>query len=114
MENEFGIVANVVETDHVLRLGAKAWLVHAESGGERVVVSAKSRGGRCVEKHTSLTRLANFRAAWIPEHVRSGLFIRESGTRADMEARAMFWNARADEERVLHPNRVTGHTIEPV
>ena len=39
-------------------------------GGDRKQVWVKSRGGRPVIKVVDSRRLSNFRAVWIPDHVR--------------------------------------------
>lgn len=65
----FGIVANVI-SDRALRTGAKVWICRINGGAENVVVSGCTKGGRIVEKYIQLKRLSNYRAAWIPEHMR--------------------------------------------
>ena len=102
-EEIFGIVANVLETDKAFRRGAKAWLSRFHSGGERCTWIAMSRGGRIIEKNAPTSRFDNFRAAWVPKHLRDRVF--ETGTRAQMEDRASFWNNRAADCRAFHPNR---------
>lgn len=110
---EYGIVANVIETDRVLRKGAKVWLVGGDSGGgwAHLEVNGLARNGRPVTKVLPITRLDNFRAAWMPEHVRpkigSGILIRHgfSGTREEMAATAKGFAENADLERAAHPNR---------
>ena len=104
MPAEYGIVANVTETDRVFRKGVKAWMAYCYSGGERVKWIAMSRSGRVVEKVSPTSRFENFRCKWIPENLREHI-IEERGDRAQMEGRAAFWNARAKEARGDHPNR---------
>ena len=65
----FGIVANVA-SDRVLRTGAKVWVERCNGDAECPVVLGCSKSGRVVEKYTHCKRLTNFRAAWIPEHLR--------------------------------------------
>ena len=65
----FGIVANVL-SDRVLRTGARVWLYRCNGDAECPIVSGMSKGGRRVEKYTHYKRLTNFRAAWVPEHLR--------------------------------------------
>lgn len=65
----FGVVANVA-SDRVLRTGAKVWIQRCNGDAECPVVRGCSKSGRVVEKYTHYKRLTNFRAAWIPEHLR--------------------------------------------
>lgn len=65
----FGLVANVA-SDRVLRTGAKVWIERCNGDAECPVVRGCSKSGRVVEKYTHYKRLTNFRAAWIPEHLR--------------------------------------------
>ena len=67
--NIFGIVANV-KSDRVFRTGAKVWIVRCNGDAECPVAIGLSKSGRKVEKYTHFKRLANFRAAWIPDHLR--------------------------------------------
>lgn len=48
--------------------GARAYLLRANPGGgsDRIVVLARSRGGRWVEKWEDIRRLDNFRAKTLP------------------------------------------------
>lgn len=105
---EFGIVANVLETDRSLRKGAKAWLAGG-TGGEgwtRFQWIAMTRGGRTVEKWAPTTRFHNFRAAWIPSHLQARVYWLR-GTRPEMEKTARKLDAFAETERAAHPNRRT-------
>lgn len=65
----YGIVANVA-SDRILRTGAKVWIERCNGDAECPVVRGCSKSGRMVEKYTHYKRLTNFRAAWIPEHLR--------------------------------------------
>lgn len=65
----FGLVANVI-SDRVLRTGAKVWIHYCNGDAACPVVSGLCKGGYIVRKYTHYKRLTNFRAAWIPEHVR--------------------------------------------
>lgn len=65
----FGVVANVA-SDRVLRTGAKVWIERCNGDAECPVVRGCNKSGRVVEKYTHYKRLTNFRAAWIPEHLR--------------------------------------------
>jgi len=108
--SEYGIVANVAEVDRIFRLGAKAWLSGGTGGNgwDEFKWIATSRGGRIVEKWAPTWRFTNFRAAWIPEHLRERVYCQllgMPGTRAAMEARAAELNAYADELRTKHPQR---------
>jgi len=105
MSDEYGVVANAIETDRVFRCGAKAWLVNWFSGGERAIWIALSRGGRIVEKISPLHRFDKFRCAWIPENLRDRV-VSPRGTKDEMKAKAAFWNERARQERDAHPNRL--------
>jgi hypothetical protein len=106
MTPEFGIVANVVETDRLLRKGAKVWLLGGWSGGgfERVTVRGASRSGRPIEKYMAIVKLENFRPAWMPEHLRdkATYFL---GTRDQMEQRIEGLVERVATEREAHPGR---------
>jgi hypothetical protein len=65
----FGIVANV-KSDSVLRSGAKVWINYCNGDAESPVVTGLSRSGYYVTKYTKYKRLTNFRAAWVPMHMR--------------------------------------------
>lgn len=71
MADQFGIVANVI-SDRVLRTGAKVWVCYCNGDASCPRVMGLSHGGRWVEKYTHFKRLENFRAKWIPEHLRWG------------------------------------------
>lgn len=108
--SEYGIVANVTETDRIFRLGAKAWLSGGTGGNgwDEFKWIATSRGGRIIEKWAPTWRFANFRAAWIPEHLRERVdfhMLGIPGTREEMEACAAEISAFADELRTKHPHR---------
>lgn len=106
---EYGIVANVIEPDRVLRKGAKVWLASG-TGGEgwhRFEWIGRSRSGRIIEKWAPTFRFNNFRAAWIPEHLRTRVTYMR-GTKPEMEIRAKELNEWADEQRALHPGRQIG------
>jgi len=68
----FGIVANVL-SDRVLRTGAKVWINRCNGDAKCPVVRGCSKSGRKVQKYTHYKRLTNFRAAWIPEHLRADI-----------------------------------------
>ncbi|HLY90850.1 MAG TPA: hypothetical protein VKQ27_17845 [Acetobacteraceae bacterium] len=106
MPDEFGIVANVIETDHFLRTGAKVWVIHGWSGGgyERLVVRGLTRGSSHAQKWVPIGRLSNFRAAWMPDKVRGKVWELQ-GTRDEMAARAAVMQSLAERMRVAHPNR---------
>lgn len=105
VKGEYGIVANVTETDKVLRKGAKVWIVGGWSGGgfERVTVRGAARNGRQIEKYAPITRFTNFRAAWMPDHLREQASI--LGEKVDMESRAQKLSDVAEALRVSHPGR---------
>lgn len=62
----FGIVANV-ESDRVFRTGAKVYILTPESFTFNCLCNGISKSGRLIEKHISLKRLTNFRAAFVPD-----------------------------------------------
>jgi hypothetical protein len=101
-EGEFGIVANVRDPDHVLRLGAKVWIVGG-TGGEgwhRFVVRGLAKSGHPIEKWCPTKRLHNFRAAWIPPKIRTeNPHIYMQGEKAEMVERAELMEAFASELR---------------
>lgn len=66
----FGIVANV-KSDRVLRTGAKVWIHRCNGDAECPVVSGLNKSGRYLTKYTHYKRLKNFRAAWVPAHMRN-------------------------------------------
>jgi len=68
----YGIVANVLN-DRILRTGAKVWLKDINGDAERQLVEGLNKSGRTVEKYIPRKRLGNYRAAWIPEHLREGI-----------------------------------------
>ena len=107
---EYGVVGNVLESDRAFRLGAKVWIAGG-TGGEgayRFEWIGISRGGRIIRKWAPTTRFSNFRAAWIPQHLRERIWwIR--GDRPTMEAYALRLNTWAEEMRDEHPNRRIGH-----
>lgn len=65
----FGVVANV-KSDRVLRTGAKVWIHRCNGDAACPVVSGINKSGRYLTKYTHYKRLTNFRAAWVPEHMR--------------------------------------------
>ena len=110
MSAEFGIAANVAETDKALRRGARVWIIRGWSGGgyERVVVRGLARGGLPIEKWVPITRLEKFRAAWLPEHLRQGdpaKAVSLRGDKDDMDEMAQKLDGVATRERAAHPGR---------
>lgn len=87
-DKEFGVVANIEVTDRILRNGTKVWLIGG-TGGEgwdRFVVHGLSRSPRRIEKWIPTKRLSNFRAAWMPPHIREKFpHPYFSGSRSEME-----------------------------
>lgn len=69
MTDLFGVVANVT-SDRVLRTGAKVWLCYCNGDAACPLVIGLSKGGRLLKKYTHFKRLTNFRAKWVPEHLR--------------------------------------------
>lgn len=110
MSEEYGIVANSMEADRVFRLGAKAWLAGG-TGGEgwdKFEWIAHSRGSRVVRKWAPTVRFGNFRAAWVPEHLRERIwYIR--GSRDEMEKTAAALNVHAEQLRAKMVNRRQSH-----
>lgn len=106
MTEEYGVTANVIETDRLLRKGAKVWLIGGWNGGgfERVEVRGASRSGRPIEKMVPIARLGNFRVGWLPEHLR-GRVVHHIGSRSAMTEWAASLARLADAEREDHPNR---------
>lgn len=107
-KDEYGVVANVLETDRLFRKGAKAWLVGG-TGGEgwhRFKWIALTRSPRRAEKWAPTTRFHNFRAAWIPDHMQDRVWYFR-GTREEIEELATKLNQFADREREQHPSRRT-------
>ena len=89
MDNDYGIVANVAGVDRVFRKGAKCWLVWG-TGGEGWYLFqwwGCSRGGRRIQKWSPTVRFTNFRAAWIPDHLKDRIvgYPCGRGTREEME-----------------------------
>lgn len=65
----YGLAANVI-SDRVLRTGAKVWIHYCNGNAACPIVTGMSKSGRIVQKFTHYKRMTNFRAAWIPEHMR--------------------------------------------
>jgi hypothetical protein len=85
-DNVFGVVANVV-SDRVLRVGAKVWVGYCNGDAEKPKVVGCSKGGRVVEKYSAYKRLTNYRAAWMPEHLRDKVN-NQFASKADAQAAA--------------------------
>lgn len=64
---QWGIVANVCDSDSALRLGARVWIVNPFSGWHTGFVEVRgiSRGGRTIQKWISRQRLQNYRSCWL-------------------------------------------------
>jgi hypothetical protein len=103
MSGKYGIVANLCEPDRVFRINSKCWLIRNTGGcGWYVFVwLGRNKGGRLVEKWTFTKKFHNFRAAWIPEHIRNITddFITLSGTREEMQEIAASMETFASEIR---------------
>lgn len=69
---EYGLVCNY-SGDASVRRGAKCYVTWTNpgEGGDRMQVWCRSRGGRAILKIVNSKKLSNFRAAWIPAHVRT-------------------------------------------
>lgn len=70
MKDMFGIVANVM-SDRVFRTGAKVWVCRCNGDAVCPIVIGLSKSGHQVTKYTKYKRLRNFRATYIPEHLRA-------------------------------------------
>jgi hypothetical protein len=81
--DRWGLVANVI-SDRVLRTGAKVWVQWVNGDAACPRVHGVGKGGRKVTKYTHYKRLHNFRAAWIPPHIRD-MVILQWGQRAEAE-----------------------------
>jgi hypothetical protein len=87
MPYEFGICANVFETDRIFCAGAKVWLAGG-TGGEgwaRFELIGASRSARPIRKWAPTFRLHNFRAKWIPEHLRDRMYYMVFSDRTEAE-----------------------------
>lgn len=93
--NEFGVIANVIEDDKVLRFGARVVIVGEWTGGgcERVRVDGMSKAGRSIRKYVPIRRLGTFRASWLHENERVRVI--PLGDRPTMEAHAAFLEQQA-------------------
>lgn len=82
---EWGVKVNIAEPRSAMRTGALAWvfLTNKGWGGERLCVLARSRGGRLIQTWIGAKRLTNFRAAWIPVHLRDRVAAWETREAAD-------------------------------
>jgi len=92
MSDTFGIVANVI-SDRVLRTGAKVWIGYPH--WPCVVVRGLSKGGRTIAKFIHMKRLENFRAAWMPEHIRDlgGYYALRFDKKSEPQEAAQAWAA---------------------
>ena len=105
-QGEYGIVANIDEPDRQMRMGAKCWLAGG-TGGEgwdRFQWIGLTRGHDTIMKWMPTHRMANFRAAWVPDHLRGAVYY-VRGTREEMEKMAADLNDFAMAQRKDHPNR---------
>lgn len=84
----WGVKCNVSAPTTALRKGALCWVIFGEGMNERLYVVARSRGGRHIKTWIGIDRLANFRAAWLPEHLRPHCWQAFSGTRDAAEDEA--------------------------
>lgn len=99
--NEFGIIANVLESDPVFRTGAKVWLVGGDNGDGfegRQFYGLGKGSRRCITKWARTNRMHNYRCAWIPPPMQSAVKIYR-GMRAEVEAWAEKLNAITQERR---------------
>ncbi len=105
-DNDFGIVANVVEIDRVFRLGAKLTIIRLNPGGgnDRLFVSGMSRGGFYIEKYIPIWRLDKFRAKWLKPKLKMKTAVFSS--KETMSAKAAELSIIADRFRKERPNRL--------
>jgi len=69
----FSIKCNVKAPHRFMRMRALCWILNINQGGggDRVEVEGITRGGRrCQRTWVDSRDLTNFRAAWIPDHIR--------------------------------------------
>jgi hypothetical protein len=96
----YGIIANILEPDHVLRMNAKCWLADGTGGMGWYSFQwiGITHGGRVVQKWAPTHRLHRFRAAWIPAHLDDRIrYIR--GPKEQMDTMALEMNQFAEELR---------------
>lgn len=85
----YGLIANVL-SDRVLRTGAKVWINYCNGDAACPIVFGLSKSGRMTQKYTHYKRLTNFRAAWIPEHLRERVAWQwETKDEADVHAKTL-------------------------
>ena len=72
LTEEWGVHCNVAEPRKASRTGAKAWIMLCNPGwgGERLEILVRSRGGREIVIWEARKHLKDFRAGWVPEHLR--------------------------------------------
>lgn len=91
-DDYFGLIANVAGVDRIFRMGAKVWLCSG-TGGEgwfRFEWYGASRSGRPLQKWAPTERFTNFRAAWVPMHLRERvLYMRPTRAEAETWAKNM-------------------------
>ncbi|TIT80119.1 MAG: hypothetical protein E5W57_04100 [Mesorhizobium sp.] len=91
-DDRFGLIANVEGVDRIFRMGAKVWLCSG-TGGEgwfRFEWWGMSRGGRTLQKWAPTERFTNFRAAWVPPHLRERVsYFRPTRAEAETWAKNM-------------------------
>lgn len=99
-DKEYGIIANVL-SDHVLRTGAKVWILYCNGDAEHPKVMGLSKSGRKVIKYMPFKRLTKFRSAWVPDHLRDQV----SSYSKELAAQyAMDLNERWSGVRFFHPD----------
>lgn len=91
----WGIVVNWREATKYVRAGARCYVTWDNPGwgGERLQVWVRSRGGRAIVIMRAAKKLTNYRAAWIPVHVRSwpNVLYCLFKTREEAAERAALW-----------------------
>lgn len=111
-EGEYGIAANVLEPDAILRLNAKVWLCDGTGGcgWERFIwIGLPIQGHRRIEKWVPTHRLQNFRPAWIPQALHSHInYIR--GDRGLIKSVAAMMGRYAESERLRREKRDRTHS----
>lgn len=84
---EYGVFANVV-SDGTLRVGAKVLVLRTDGDAVRPEVRGLNRHGREITKRVHMKNLTKFRAGWLTQLRRIGVFSHWTGTKEKMAALA--------------------------
>lgn len=71
LPDRWGVVANY-DGDSYVSAGALCWLASVNGGAERYEFVVQSRGGRLIRRYMERDRLSNWRAKFVPPHLRGG------------------------------------------